>query len=118
MKLSLLFLLSTLIMNTCAAQQTQPSGDSTALPPGTIRIHGYVKKLTRETATVIVTKVIASGSGIITPLSSEDEVHVKLSEHSIRLTVGETIEADVKEELGVDASQSLHVVSHIKKIKR
>src|SRR5688500_7972051 len=104
MKPRLLIILSLMVHYACAQVSQNMKADSLPVQPGTIRVTASVIAVKEKSATLKIISVLASGQGIINILSEGQEVVVQLREEELR--AAEKIEADLKEKMGVDASQS------------
>jgi hypothetical protein len=91
------------------AQVSSPSAMSdttTALPPGTVRIKAKVLSADNMQATVQVISLVGSGQGIVNPPTEGQKIIIRLPEGRKKMGKGKIIQMDLKEKMGVDASQS------------
>jgi hypothetical protein len=103
---SIFFLLFIAVFHySCAQISPSAMNDSTLLPPNTIRVKVKILSASESQATVQIVSVVGSGQGIINPLSEGQKITVQLPEGK-KIKNGKTILADLKEKMGVDASQS------------
>lgn len=105
MKSTFILLFIAVFHYSCAQVSPSAMNDSTLLPPNTIRVKAKILSLSDSQATVQIISVIGSGQGIINPLSEGQKITIHLPEGK-KIKNGKTIMADLKEKLGVDASQS------------
>lgn len=118
MKVMYLFLVF-LFLNACSHAQIPDAAmsDTINIPPNTIRIYAQVISTDKNTAVVKVIEVIAHGAGIVNILSAGQEVTIRVSKN-LKITARETIEADLREKMGIDASGSTYSLLSAKKVER
>src|SRR5689334_12098919 len=104
---SVMLILSLGVLYAQDPSETQVT-DFNPISPNTVRVIAKVKSIQNDSAVIAVQKVIGSGQGIINILSYGQELSIFVSPEKKKLLSGE-IEVDLKEKLGVDASQSYYV---------
>jgi delta-aminolevulinic acid dehydratase/porphobilinogen synthase len=91
----------------CASAQkpisTMP--DTVQLPPNTIQIIGYVKKVSANFITIQIVESINEGSGIVNTVSAGQTIEV-IALVKVGKINEKKINALLKEKIGIDASQS------------
>ena len=116
MKSALLIPLLVLFQYSCAqvARPNPAMNDTLPIPPNTVRVKATILSFNETEVTLQIATVIGTGQGIINPLSEGQKVTVQLRDGNKKLKKGKNIIADLKEKLGVDASQSLYVLLQLK----
>jgi hypothetical protein len=110
-----LFILSSIVA--CAQQSTPVENNPITVNPNTVRVIATVKSVTKESAVLTVQEVVATGQGIINTIAPGQEVTIKITAKEKEFLSGNRIQADLKEKLGVDASQSYYVLLTSMKLK-
>jgi hypothetical protein len=98
-----------------ASQVPSTAADSVGLPPSTIQVVGYVKSSDGNSVTLSILTIKGEGQGIINTLSEGQEVRVATS-GKMKSGKGKKIEAYLKEELNIDASQSSYSLLRYKEM--
>lgn len=113
------FLLVCVFLTACSNAQVADAvpGDTINMSPNIIRIHARVITAEKNAAVVEVIEVIAYGAGVVNILAEGQEVTIRLPD-SEPLTANQTIEADLREKMGVDAGNSTYSLLSAKKIDR
>jgi hypothetical protein len=91
----------------CASAQKQiySMPDTVQLPPNTIQVIGYVKKISSNSITLQIAESIAEGSGIVNAVSV-GQIIIVITPVKVGRINGKKINALLKEKIGVEASQS------------
>jgi hypothetical protein len=91
----------------CASAQKPTSSmpDTVQLPPNTIQVIAFVKKLDGNSITLQIVEIIAEGQGIVNAVSAGQIIEVIAPAKAGKIK-GKKISALLKEKIGVDASQS------------
>jgi hypothetical protein len=114
-----LLLLVSLIMTTPlagCAQQTQPHmADDHAVAPNTVRVKAKVMSVKKNTVTLKIDEVIAYGQGLIGTVSQGQTITVRSDASLNGIKKNNIIHADLREEIGIDASSASYVLINIKK---
>jgi hypothetical protein len=90
--------------------------DTASVQPNTIRVTGLVKSMDKNSLTLMVLEMKGEGQGIINPLSVGQEVTIAIRKKTKNMK-GAKIEALLKEEIGIDASQSAYSLIWYKELK-
>ena len=117
MKLTFLILLITSMAGSSLAQDSKitPS-DTMVISPNTVRVTGEVVSSRGKTAVIKVSKVVATGAGIINVLSEGQTITVQLREDDVVVAASEKVEMDLKEKIGVAAALSSYTVIRTRKL--
>lgn len=114
MRARLILLFAFIIHYGCAQVAQNTMTDSQDIAPNTTRISAKIISLDEKTASLKVISVVASGQGIINILSEGQQITIQLNDKKTILKKGEEIEVDLKEKMGVDASQSSYTLLRIR----
>ncbi len=99
-----------MLSTSCAQQKQKFMDDSTAVLPGVVRVVGKIKNKNADQFVLTIQEVIESGQGLINAPAPGQDLTVGFDASMKELEVGQTIRADMKERMGVDASQSSYVI--------
>lgn len=104
-----------LFQSSCAqVPATSPMNDTLPIAPNTVRVKATVLSCDDKEAILKITTLIGSGQGIVNPVSEGQQLTVQLREKNQKIKTGAVVTADLKEKLGVDASQSYYVIVQFK----
>lgn len=92
-----------------------PDSDSLQLQPGSVLVIAKVLDLDKVGATLEILEVKGSGQGIINVPSQGAKLTVKVDRNILK-SAHQTIEAYLKEEMDIDASQSTYRLVEITRI--
>jgi len=106
MRLCFVSILIVITGHISCAQQMPINADTSSIAPNTIRIIGKIKNIESETFAITIQTVVKSGQGVITILNEGQHVDVRTSGREIKIKPGQIVQADLKEKLSVDGSQS------------